>query len=383
MRIAIVHSFYSSESSSGENQVVESQVDVLRENGHEVFLIASHSDDLLRNRRDFLNAGLRISTGIGRNPLSELRKIQPNITFVHNLHPNFGSHWMSEWDGPIIRVLHNFRLFCAKATFFREGKICQDCIQVSPLQGLKNSCYKDSKVATLPLTLAQIRRVVSNIELESVHKFIALSDSAKSKLIESKIPESRIDVLPNFIRDPYGEKFLSHSKSNGRWIAAGRLSPEKGFVELVEAWPEEYELDIVGHGPSASAIAILVERKPNIRLLGKLDREKLLDLLPHYTGAVFPSLWFEVAPIVAIEFLSAGLPIVANRVSSVSSIVEISQSGKVIEELRTDELVSAIEEVIQRHEEFRQNSRIYFEKNFTSEVWMKRMDILFSEVTTK
>ena len=383
MRIAIVHSFYTSDSSSGENQIVESQIEILKQSGYEVKLIASHSDDLLRSKWDLLNAGLRVATGIGHNPLSDLKTFQPDITIVHNLHPNYGSKWMADWDGPIVRVLHNFRLYCASATFFRDGTLCQDCLEISPLQGLKNSCYKNSRMATLPLTLAQIRRVVSNIEIDAVDVFIALSESSKSILVDSKLPESLIRVIPNFIEDPYEGFFSKLCDRNGRWIAAGRLSQEKGFIELIEAWPAEHKLDLVGQGPLASEIARLAERKPNIRLLGKLDNSTLLARLPFYTGAIFPSLCFENAPIVAIEYLSAGLPIITTSVSSVSSLVHNSRSGTVIEHLENKQLSLAIQEVMENHQIFCTNSRTFFEENFTSENWARKMKILFSEIMAK
>lgn len=383
MRIAIVHSYYSSESSSGENQIVDSQAEMLRKNGHELLLISTSSNEILRSKLDLIYAGLRVATGVGRNPLRHLHSFKPDITIVHNLHPNYGSRWMAAWDGPIIRVLHNYRLYCASATFFRNGHPCLDCIEISPFQGLKNSCYKDSRVATLPLILAQARRIVSPVETNSVDIFIALSEVSKSILIDSKLPETKIRVLPNFIKDPYKRHPLKTDKGNGRWISVGRLSKEKGFSELIEAWPAKHKLDIVGHGPLFSDIAHLVEKKPNIRLLGKLDNPKLLSLLPNYTGAVFPSLCFEVAPIVAIEFLSAGLPLITTRVSSVSSLVKHSHSGIVLDQIKPGELKDGIQQVLKKHREFSINARRFFEENFTAEIWGEKIDRLLYEIANK
>jgi hypothetical protein len=46
VRIAMVHSFYSSSQPSGENTVVLNEVDALRRAGHEVALFAAHTDEL-------------------------------------------------------------------------------------------------------------------------------------------------------------------------------------------------------------------------------------------------------------------------------------------------------------------------------------------------
>ena len=46
LRIALVHSFYRSDSPSGENAMVEAQAAALRRRGHEVRLLAASSDDV-------------------------------------------------------------------------------------------------------------------------------------------------------------------------------------------------------------------------------------------------------------------------------------------------------------------------------------------------
>ena len=46
MKIAVVHSFYSTRQPSGENVVVQLQARALQEAGHEVSLIAAQTDRL-------------------------------------------------------------------------------------------------------------------------------------------------------------------------------------------------------------------------------------------------------------------------------------------------------------------------------------------------
>ena len=63
LRIAVVHSYYSSRQTSGENQVVDQQVDVLRSAGHTVTLVARRTDDLAGHRSYSLKAAATVATG--------------------------------------------------------------------------------------------------------------------------------------------------------------------------------------------------------------------------------------------------------------------------------------------------------------------------------
>ena len=85
IRIAMVHSFYSSAQPSGENTVVLNEVDALRRAGHEVALFAAHTDELEGEVFYKLRAGLRVATGYGRNPLKAIRDFSPDVVHVHNL----------------------------------------------------------------------------------------------------------------------------------------------------------------------------------------------------------------------------------------------------------------------------------------------------------
>ena len=49
----------------------------------------------------------------------------------------------------VVQTLHNFRLLCPGANFFRDGKVCEKCLGKSlPLAGVKYKCYRDNRGAS-------------------------------------------------------------------------------------------------------------------------------------------------------------------------------------------------------------------------------------------
>jgi glycosyltransferase involved in cell wall biosynthesis len=114
-----------------------------------------------------------------------------------------------------------------------------------------------------------------------------------------------------------------------RLLAAGRLSPEKGFDVLIKAMriaidhELDVRLDIVGSGPErrdlAAAAAPLGER---VRLIPALPHEELMRRLDDVHALVAPSRR-EGLGLVALEAFARGRPVVASRVGGLAeSIVD-------------------------------------------------------------
>ena len=52
---------------------------------------------------------------------------------------------------PVVQTLHNFRLLCPNALFFRDGQVCEDCLGRSvPWPGVVHGCYRGSRAADAP-----------------------------------------------------------------------------------------------------------------------------------------------------------------------------------------------------------------------------------------
>lgn len=118
--------------------------------------------------------------------------------------------------------------------------------------------------------------------------------------------------------------------------AAGRLSPEKGFAQLVEAAAllvrDDPGLGFLhfGDGPLRDELTRLIATRglEGRFILGGF-RSDLNEFLPHMDLAVLPS-YTEGLPVVVLEAFCAGLPVVATAVGGTPEVVEDGVSGYLV-----------------------------------------------------
>jgi glycosyltransferase involved in cell wall biosynthesis len=376
MRIAVVHSYYSSRQPSGENVVVDAQVAALRQAGHEVLVVGQHTDELERHLTYPLKAAWTVATGKGPDPTATLTAFRPDIIHVHNLFPNFGTHWLENWQGPVVATLHNFRPMCAAATLYRDGEVCTLCPDGDPGAALRHSCYRGSKIATVPLAIGRRGGIESDPVVGRAEALVALSARTKSLYETYGVRPERVHLVPNFVDDPYAGGWPT-GVPNDRWLFVGRLSPEKGITELVQAWPEGYDLDVYGDGPLRSTVARAAPDR--IRLLGEIDRADLRAVMPAYQGLVFPSRWFEGMPSVFLEAFAAGLPIVAVEGSTVGDEVAGSGLGLTLaRDAGADEWAAALAAVASLRHRLSPLARSEYERLYTEPAWMEAIERVYA-----
>lgn len=103
-------------------------------------------------------------------------------------------------------------------------------------------------------------------------------------------------------------------------LCGGLLSPEKGIVPLMRAWPDEGPvLTVAGDGPLRAQAQAAV--KHNVRYVGHLPHESMREAMREARVVVMPSVSSEGLPLVALEAFSEGTPVVAFEGWSLGSIL--------------------------------------------------------------
>jgi len=165
--------------------------------------------------------------------------------------------------------------------------------------------------ALIPNVIARIRTHVFKKKCEKLNSLIVLTEEEKASWKNKK----NIEVIPNALYSFPDEISLCERRQA---IAVGRLVYEKGFDQLIEAWRTVYakypdwELHIFGQGDQKERLTEQI-LKYGLEQVVKIHKPSQ-NIYAHYLESslmVFPSRFLDALPMVLIEAMSCGLPLVA------------------------------------------------------------------------
>src|SRR5262249_25828764 len=111
-----------------------------------------------------------------------LEREKPDLVHVHNTFYMMSPSIFYACDQagiPVVQSLHNYRLFCPGATFFRDGHLCEECSQHGLQRSIQHACYRNSRPATATVAaMLAVHRFKGTFE-RKIDCFIALTHFAK------------------------------------------------------------------------------------------------------------------------------------------------------------------------------------------------------------
>ena len=148
----LVHNRY--QQPGGEDVVFRQERELLERAGHSVVTYHRSNwelDDSYIGIKQLALAGRTIWSHDTRAEFSEiLRTAKPELIHIHNTFVVISpSIYAACQDAgiPVVQTLHNYRLFCPAATFFRNGKVCEECVEHTLWRSVQHACYRDSRSA--------------------------------------------------------------------------------------------------------------------------------------------------------------------------------------------------------------------------------------------
>ncbi len=329
LNIISVHNRYLQ--AGGEDQVFESEARLLREQGHQVTQIEeqnAYPDSVTKK------IGMAVDCVWSRRWNHEfralLKKSRPDVVHVHNFFPRFSPsiyYACRRESVPVVQTLHNFRLLCAGAELYRDGKVCEECLDHGVLRGVRYGCYQGSRVGTAVLTIMVGVHRSLRTWTNMVDCYIALTDFSRQKMISGGLPAERIRVKPNFVMPDPGAK-----TGPGEYgLFVGRLVNSKGILAMLEAWKtlSNVPLQIIGDGPCRTQVeeAIKSGSVPAVTYRGRLPRADTLAAMKNARFLIFPSEWYEGFPVTIAESFACGVPVVCTRLGAMQEIVSDGVTG--------------------------------------------------------
>lgn len=333
--ILIVHNYY--QIPGGEDTVVANEKKMLEDHGHKVILYSRNNAEL-KQMSKFQKLFLPITTVFNPRTYKEIKRLikSENIEIVHvhntlNLISPAVYYAARDMKVPVVQTVHNFRLLCPGATFYRDGHICEDCVEHGLKCAVKHNCYRNSKLQTLACVIStKIHRMTG---IYGRINYICLTEFNKEKLLQLKqIKTDRVFVKPNFVEAPTDE-IISYNKREEQFIFAGRLDKLKGIDILCDAWKQmgatAPKLIVCGAGPMEEWCRRFLEVNPkcNIELRGFVSNKEAKKLIANSKALILPTQWYEGFPMTIVEAYSVGTPVIGSDIGNVGDLIEEGAGG--------------------------------------------------------
>jgi glycosyltransferase involved in cell wall biosynthesis len=316
-RVLVLHNRY--RIAGGEERYAAQLVDLLGRRAGGIALLERASDDT-----SALAAGIGMARGgIDPKQVGELvRESGATIVHAHNIHPTLGHRALAaaqEAGAATVLHLHNYRLFCAIGTVWRDGADCTECAPRNMRRGLVHNCR--GSIPQAVTYAAGLSRGQGPL-IDAVDRFAAPVAQLGSDLAELGF-DLPLTVLPSWLPD---SEFVQESQAAGGEYAlfVGRISTDKGILVAIAAAAESgIPLRVAGDGPDAIRARKLVdELKAPVDFLGRIDGQALVAARMGAAFALVPSEWREVLPLSALESLAAGLPLLTSDRGGLPELTE-------------------------------------------------------------
>ncbi|GAA4052284.1 glycosyltransferase [Streptomyces shaanxiensis] len=383
MHVLVVHNRYASAQPSGENKVVDQEVALLREAGHRVEVFERRSDTIADRS---LLAKAAVPLLVPWNPAvrtelaARLRGERPDVVHIHNVFPLLSPAVLAacaDAGVPAVATLHNYTQVCPPGTLQRDGRPCTECVGSTPLPAVRHGCYRNSRLATVPLAVSlsvNRRRWWSGVE-----RFFCISAAQRDVLVGAGMPAERLAVKHNFVPEPGN----CREGAGEHLLYLGRLAEAKGVRLLMAAWDElaagggvGVPLVIAGTGPLEREVTDWAAGRDDVRYVGLYDTAECRKALARSVAVVAPSTWLEAFGLVVVEAMAAGAPAVAAGHGAFVELVEDGKTGLLHQPGESASLADCIRRITAepaRNQEMGQAARRRYEQGFSPAVGLERL----------
>ena len=232
-------------------------------------------------------------------------------------------------------------------------------------------------------------------------KIIAVSNKVKEFYVGKGIPSKKIEVIYNGVQTngSQGHKDTrSHVKQEfgikdeEKVLAViGRLVEQKGHKYLLEALSQlngkyDFKLLVVGNGPLTESLKSQVTSlKLDDKVIFTGFRRDINRLFEAIDVLVMPSLR-EGLPLIALEAMISGVPIVATKVGGTPEVVEDGISGVLVSQKNPAELANGLRKILddkELAEKYVENGKNRVKDLFSIDIMIKKHEILYEELLSK
>ncbi len=245
------------------------------------------------------------------------------------------------------------------------------------------------------------RKLLNCLVLNRVSKIIAVSDAVKDDICRSNwlMKSHKVKTVYNGIDSDLFNSNLSKQEARENlglpestfiFGTAGRLTKVKAHNLLLDAFAVIYKdnnqcsLVIAGEGSLRANLELQSEKlgiKDNVFFLGQ--RKDIPEVLRALDAFVLPSL-SEGHPLVLLEAMAAGLPVIASNVGGIPEILYEPNSARLISPNSVDDLINAMivlySEGVSQHELIGRELKTRVNERFTVGQMVTATSKLYNEI---
>ena len=303
-----------------------------------------------------------------------LKEFKPDIVHINNFQRQLSASIIKaikEEKIPIVFTAHDVQAVCPAITMIdNNDNICEKCMHGKYLNCIKKKCNKGSTLKSIIGAIEGYYYRINNIYTKKIDFIITPSKFYKAKLIEDGIDENKIAAIHNSIDI---EKYDLKTEDDGYALYFGRLSREKGILNLVEAFSmlDEGILYIAGKGPEEENIKNIIKNKKldkRIKMLGFLNSDQMIDVIRKSKFVVVPSIWYENCPYSVLETIAIGKPIIGANIGGIPELVINNENGLIYEYDNLNDLKDKMELLFKDENlvnKFSNNSKKIVKENYS------------------
>lgn len=267
-----------------------------------------------------------------RSMKSLLNDTKIDLAHVHSIYTQLSPSILDALHNkkiPTVMTVHDHHLVSPQYNIWADGSV-PDVRNKSIWKAARSRFHKRSFMASFAQTLTfKLHRAMKMYE-KNIDQFICPSYYLRNQMIAAGFSEQKVTVIPYGIET---SKKIPSFKHDNYFFSVGRLSEEKGvdfIVDLARVLPE-LTFKIAGTGPFEKELHNASHDLSNIEWLGYQTGDVLEKLYEGATALLLPSLVHENFPLVTLEAMSRGTPVIANQVGGVQEIVKDRQTGMLVQ----------------------------------------------------
>ena len=408
MKILLVNKFHYLK--GGSEKYYFELGDLLKEHGHEVAYFSMEDEKNLKTcQKEYfvksidLNKGSKLkaldviySKENYKKMIEAIEDFKPDIIHLNNFQRQLSASIVKAANKkkiPLVFTAHDVQAICQAISMLdHDNEICERCIRGKYFNCFRKKCIKDSTLKSLLGAIEGKYYRINKVYKSKIDYIITPSNFYKLKMIEDGQNEKNIDFIHNYIKI---EDYNLNTEDNGYALYFGRLSKEKGILNLIYAFKNLINTDktlrlyIAGRGPEEENIREIIKNnnlEENIKLLGFLNSNQVKEYIRKCSFVVIPSIWYENCPYSALETQAIGKPIIGSDLGGIPELVKNEENGLIYKYNDINQLAEAMRKLYydkDLRDAYGKNAKEYAKKEYDQERYYKKIMEIYTNVLNK